>query len=294
MAKAVDSIDEPPPPSKQTEPSKKKGKKEEPEKKATNLFLEEAEGKEKEKEKGEDSKDESENKKGEAEAKEDGKEKEARIMEIIGRYVPENPDKDLMAEYLTPIEYVMGAFREIVEHLTCYKILQVEGDGNCFYRAAIKYHFPDIPRDWEDMMSLNLRKKLNPNPEEEALEEKKLQEGVLSPSSLSVLSCSPPTLIYFLFTEKEREREKQEQQEQEKEKTKPAQESISPRKEKPTGGFGGFMRKIVDREDKKKQPKKKPAEKKAPAPQEEAPSITQPKVDFFIYVSSLYFFVLIR
>eukprot|EP01087_Luapelamoeba_hula_P015392 TRINITY_DN4594_c0_g1_i2.p1 TRINITY_DN4594_c0_g1~~TRINITY_DN4594_c0_g1_i2.p1 ORF type:complete len:1051 (+),score=220.86 TRINITY_DN4594_c0_g1_i2:132-3284(+) len=86
---------------------------------------------------------------------------ERSVQKMLATFVTDDPDKELMAEFISVAEYSMGAFREVVERNSCHDILKVEGDGNCFFRAVIKYHFPEVPRDWEDQMSLKLRQSLN-------------------------------------------------------------------------------------------------------------------------------------
>ncbi|KAL6069509.1 OTU domain-containing protein [Balamuthia mandrillaris] len=76
------------------------------------------------------------------------------------------PEKKLLVGFITPIEFVMDTFRSLIAEQTVHKILSVEGDGNCFFRAVIKFMYPEIPRDWEDVLSLKLRKKINTGTEQ--------------------------------------------------------------------------------------------------------------------------------
>src|SRR5687768_901107 len=98
--------------------------------------------------------------------------KTERVARMLATYIADDLDKGIMADFISTNEYVMGAFRyscftslsipslllyysdnpivynrEVVESNSVYDILKVEGDGNCFFRAVIKYHFPDVPRD---------------------------------------------------------------------------------------------------------------------------------------------------
>jgi len=70
-------------------------------------------------------------------------------------------DFELMIEFFSTADYVMDAFKKIVVDHTPYKIIKVDGDGNCFFRAVIKHEYPSISRMWEDTLSLGLRKRLN-------------------------------------------------------------------------------------------------------------------------------------
>lgn len=64
----------------------------------------------------------------------------------------------------TAYEIMRNGFREIIrEHSDVYSLVDTEGDGNCFYRAIVKSFTPNIPRDYEDSISLFLRQTINDN-----------------------------------------------------------------------------------------------------------------------------------
>jgi len=58
-------------------------------------------------------------------------------------------------------DYILSAFRTIITQHLGYHITNVTGDGNCFFRAVMKHLYPNITKDWEDRLSLMLRKRLN-------------------------------------------------------------------------------------------------------------------------------------
>jgi hypothetical protein len=79
------------------------------------------------------------------------------------------PPEKIMTEFFSPTEYVMKCFRNVLK-LMGYDILHIEGDGNCFFRATIKSIFPNVPRDWEDSLSVMVRKSLNKGQMQRAME----------------------------------------------------------------------------------------------------------------------------
>eukprot|EP01103_Thecamoeba_quadrilineata_P011134 TRINITY_DN2596_c0_g1_i1.p1 TRINITY_DN2596_c0_g1~~TRINITY_DN2596_c0_g1_i1.p1 ORF type:complete len:373 (+),score=56.44 TRINITY_DN2596_c0_g1_i1:36-1121(+) len=64
-------------------------------------------------------------------------------------------------QYMTPQQILRESFREIMTKF--YKVADITGDGNCFFRAVIRFVFPSIPRDYEDSLSLQLREMVNLN-----------------------------------------------------------------------------------------------------------------------------------
>lgn len=79
------------------------------------------------------------------------------------------PPEKILVDFFSSTDYVMRCFRNVLK-LMGYEILPIEGDGNCFFRAAVKAIFPNVPRDWEDSLSLMVRKSLNKGMMQKALE----------------------------------------------------------------------------------------------------------------------------
>jgi len=57
-------------------------------------------------------------------------------------------------------QYIRNAFESCLPFYNL-SFIQVDGDGNCFFRSVVKYFLPRIPKVWENLLSLKLRKKLN-------------------------------------------------------------------------------------------------------------------------------------
>eukprot|EP01119_Soliformovum_irregulare_P013474 TRINITY_DN3588_c0_g1_i1.p1 TRINITY_DN3588_c0_g1~~TRINITY_DN3588_c0_g1_i1.p1 ORF type:complete len:741 (-),score=228.72 TRINITY_DN3588_c0_g1_i1:756-2696(-) len=62
--------------------------------------------------------------------------------------------------FLTEAAYVNESFLRILEKYF-FRILKIDGDGNCFYRAVIKNLFPNVPKEIENQLSHSLRLKIN-------------------------------------------------------------------------------------------------------------------------------------
>eukprot|EP01097_Dermamoeba_algensis_P007691 TRINITY_DN4908_c0_g4_i1.p1 TRINITY_DN4908_c0_g4~~TRINITY_DN4908_c0_g4_i1.p1 ORF type:complete len:504 (-),score=112.68 TRINITY_DN4908_c0_g4_i1:1180-2691(-) len=86
-------------------------------------------------------------------------EKDATMLEdhsLLQQPQPEVPEREKI------LEKVVSSFRSCL-CLFDLTLLAVPGDGNCFYRAVVKYFLPNVPHDYEDTISLTLRELLNKN-----------------------------------------------------------------------------------------------------------------------------------
>lgn len=74
--------------------------------------------------------------------------------------------------FMEPSEILQSNFRNIITRLTKPKVVHVRGDGNCFFRAVVKFIWPLVSQFYEDLLSVRLRALLNPTkpkPEHPAL-----------------------------------------------------------------------------------------------------------------------------
>lgn len=78
---------------------------------------------------------------------------------VLGQVTEDVPPS---VESGSSLEAAQHTFRSVlVQHCWALRLLPVEGDGNCFFRAVVKALTPHVPRDHEDMLSLELRKSIN-------------------------------------------------------------------------------------------------------------------------------------
>jgi len=70
-------------------------------------------------------------------------------------------ERERSIENFSATDYCNAAFRTLITQHLNYRITDVVGDGNCFFRAIVKYLYPNITKQWEDRLSLILRKRLN-------------------------------------------------------------------------------------------------------------------------------------
>jgi len=66
--------------------------------------------------------------------------------------------------YLSVDELNQHSFRNIVHRVfNNYHLVKIQSDGNCFFRAVIKYFWQNCPQNVEDEASLMIRKLINPS-----------------------------------------------------------------------------------------------------------------------------------
>jgi len=92
-------------------------------------------------------------------------------------------DNDIDLQYVTATEFAQVSFRNICKSLLGFTLLDVIGDGNCFYRAVIKYLWPHCPPNSEYKYSLLLRELLNRDESISDSENVKMKSSTRLPSS---------------------------------------------------------------------------------------------------------------
>eukprot|EP01090_Pellita_catalonica_P004089 TRINITY_DN13931_c0_g1_i1.p1 TRINITY_DN13931_c0_g1~~TRINITY_DN13931_c0_g1_i1.p1 ORF type:complete len:739 (+),score=124.96 TRINITY_DN13931_c0_g1_i1:65-2281(+) len=65
----------------------------------------------------------------------------------------------LFVDFMSANGYVIESFRNLITIKA--SITKVAGDGNCFFRAVVRSCAPYVTSEWEDKLSLRIRKKLN-------------------------------------------------------------------------------------------------------------------------------------
>ncbi len=79
---------------------------------------------------------------------------------LLGGGISEDSPRNI--EFQVALEVAQDTLRMVLRGLCwMYKMETIEGDGNCFFRAVVRALAPHVPRDHEDMLSLQLRKMVN-------------------------------------------------------------------------------------------------------------------------------------
>ena len=82
--------------------------------------------------------------------------------EVLGGADAMEEDVPANAEFCTAMEIAQDTLRAILKRFCWpYRVESIEGDGNCYYRSVVRALTPHVPRDFEDALSLHLRKLVN-------------------------------------------------------------------------------------------------------------------------------------
>eukprot|EP01101_Sappina_pedata_P005107 TRINITY_DN2280_c0_g1_i1.p1 TRINITY_DN2280_c0_g1~~TRINITY_DN2280_c0_g1_i1.p1 ORF type:complete len:632 (+),score=186.69 TRINITY_DN2280_c0_g1_i1:59-1954(+) len=79
----------------------------------------------------------------------------------LARYRQKVDRSGINIEMYKDTQYAALVYRDIVQKCLGYAIRDVKGDGNCFFRSVARSVMPLISQKIEDVISLNLRKKVN-------------------------------------------------------------------------------------------------------------------------------------
>jgi hypothetical protein len=85
------------------------------------------------------------------------------FIDYVTRWREEDIEED--PTFMEPNQILQSYFRNIITRLTTPKVIPVRGDGNCFFRAVVKFLWPTVSQFYEELLSHRLRALINPRKE---------------------------------------------------------------------------------------------------------------------------------